>query len=52
MSPFESESQRKFLWMKHPEIAKRWARHTARKNRVKKGRHRSKRDTNDHDYRD
>lgn len=25
MPPFESESQRRFLWAKHPEIAKRWA---------------------------
>ena len=25
MSPFVSESQRRFLWAKHPEIAKRWA---------------------------
>jgi hypothetical protein len=23
--PFKSESQRKFLWAKHPEIAKKWA---------------------------
>lgn len=23
--PFQSESQRRFMWMKHPEIAKRWA---------------------------
>ena len=23
--PFQSESQRRFLWMHHPEIAKRWA---------------------------
>jgi hypothetical protein len=23
--PFESEKQRKFLWAKHPEIAKRWS---------------------------
>ena len=23
--PFESEAQRRFLWMHHPEIAKRWA---------------------------
>jgi hypothetical protein len=23
--PFESEAQRKFLWWKHPEIARRWA---------------------------
>lgn len=22
--PFVSEKQRKYLWLKHPEIAKRW----------------------------
>jgi hypothetical protein len=22
--PFRSEKQRRFLWMRHPEIAKRW----------------------------
>lgn len=24
MSPFRSEKQRRLLWMKHPDIAKRW----------------------------
>jgi hypothetical protein len=23
--PFKSEAQRRFLWMHHPEIAKRWS---------------------------
>lgn len=23
--PFQSEKQRRYLWMHHPEIAKRWA---------------------------
>lgn len=23
--PFQSEAQRRFLWMHHPEIARRWA---------------------------
>lgn len=23
--PFRSEKQRRFMWSKHPEIAKRWA---------------------------
>lgn len=23
--PFQSEAQRRFLWSKHPEIAKRWS---------------------------
>ena len=22
--PFQSEEQRKFMWMKHPEVARRW----------------------------
>lgn len=26
--PFKSEAQRKFLFAKHPTIAKRWAKHT------------------------
>jgi len=24
MSPFQSEAQRKYMWAKHPKIAKRW----------------------------
>ena len=23
--PFRSEKQRRYMWMKHPEIAQRWA---------------------------
>ncbi len=23
--PFKSEKQRRYMWMKHPEIAKRWS---------------------------
>jgi hypothetical protein len=23
--PFKSESQRRYLWVKHPKIARRWA---------------------------
>lgn len=23
--PFRSEAQRRYLWLKHPEIARRWA---------------------------
>lgn len=23
--PFQSENQRKFMWAKHPDIAKKWA---------------------------
>lgn len=26
--PFQSEAQRRFLWAKHPEVAKEWAEHT------------------------
>lgn len=26
MSPFSSKAQRRFLYAKHPEIAKRWSR--------------------------
>jgi len=25
MSPFVSESQRRYLWARHPKLAKRWA---------------------------
>jgi hypothetical protein len=37
--PFRSGKQRKFLWMKHPEIARRWTNEhgsTPRKNAVKR----------------
>jgi len=30
--PFASEKQRKFMWAKHPRIAKRWA-HEAKRRR-------------------
>ena len=50
--PFANEEQRRAMFAKVPEVARRWARHTARKNRVKKGKHRSKSDPNEHDYRD
>jgi hypothetical protein len=23
--PFQSEAQRRYLWLRHPEIAKKWA---------------------------
>jgi hypothetical protein len=26
--PFKSEKQRRYLWKKHPRIARRWAKHT------------------------
>ena len=25
MAPFKSESQRRFLWINHPEVARKWA---------------------------
>lgn len=25
MSPFRSEAQRRYLWLKHPEIAQAWS---------------------------
>jgi len=28
MSPFKSESQRKWMWAKKPEMAKRWEKET------------------------
>lgn len=34
--PFKSEAQRKFLWARHPEIAKRWAEEEKRGNPVTK----------------
>lgn len=34
--PFESEAQRRFLWAKHPEIAKRWTREYGSKPAGKK----------------
>lgn len=33
--PFESEKQRRFLWLKHPDIAKRWAHKYGNKPRVR-----------------
>lgn len=26
--PFRSEAQRRLLWLKHPDVARRWARET------------------------
>lgn len=36
MSPFKSESQRKFMWARHPDIAKRWEKETKKKKLPKK----------------
>lgn len=34
--PFKSEKQRRYLWMHHPKIAKRWAHKYGSKIRKKK----------------
>lgn len=34
--PFKSEKQRRYLWSKHPEIAKRWTKKYGSKVRKKK----------------
>ena len=34
--PFRSEAQRRFLWAKHPEIAKRWTKEHGSKPTGKK----------------
>ena len=39
--PFKSEKQRKFLWAKEPEIAKRWTKKYGSKPVGKKGKHKS-----------
>ena len=28
MSPFKSQAQRKYMWAKHPKIAKKWEKKT------------------------
>jgi hypothetical protein len=33
--PFDSEKQRRYLWARHPEIAKRWADEEIAQNRKK-----------------
>jgi hypothetical protein len=30
--PFKSESQRRYLWLKHPDIAHRWAHEKGTRN--------------------
>lgn len=35
--PFRSESQRRFMWAKHPEIAKKWAHKYGSKPQPTKG---------------
>jgi len=36
--PFKSEAQRRFMYARHPEIAKRWERHTRKKKLPKRKR--------------
>lgn len=36
MSPFRSEAQRRFMYARHPEIAKRWTKKYGSKIRKKK----------------
>lgn len=31
--PFQSEAQRRLMWMKHPEIARRWAKEYPESNK-------------------
>ena len=31
MSPFKSQAQRKYMWAKHPKIAKKWEKKTHKK---------------------
>ena len=35
--PFKSEAQRKLMWAKHPEIAKRWTKKYGSKPRPHRG---------------
>jgi len=47
IAPFRSEKQRKYLWMKHPEIAKKWTKEhgskivPSKKNKKKKSKNKS-----------
>lgn len=34
--PFKSQAQRKFLFAKHPKIARRWAAHTPKGRKLPK----------------
>jgi hypothetical protein len=34
--PFQSEAQRRFLWSKHPEIAKKWSHESMAKKKKKR----------------
>lgn len=41
--PFKSEKQRRFLWAKHPEIAREWTEKYGSKPRPKKAKQKRKR---------
>ena len=32
--PFVSEAQRRYMWAQHPDIARRWAKHTPKNARL------------------
>ena len=34
--PFKSEAQRRYLWMKHPKIARRWAKEYPNQSKLPK----------------
>jgi len=34
--PFISESQRRYLWLKHPEVAREFAKHTPKNKKLPK----------------
>ena len=40
MSPFKSEKQRRYLWWKHPDVARKFAAHSKSKKRSKRGKKR------------
>jgi hypothetical protein len=37
--PFKSEKQRRFLWMHHPDIARRWAHEEKAQSKYKEYQH-------------
>jgi len=40
--PFKSEKQRRYMWAKHPEIAKRWEEEEKNRKKRKKSKRRKK----------
>jgi hypothetical protein len=37
VSPFKSAKQRRWMFANHPKMAKRWAKHSKRKGKARKG---------------